>query len=139
MKQPTRVLIVDDQPAARQGLKAVLALCPGVQVIGEATNGQQALQSVDALRPDVVLMDIQMPIMNGLDATRLIKGHWPATKVVVLTAYASMRVEALAAGADRFIFKGETLEALQNAILEENVPALSAASGELFHNNSRRS
>ena len=117
MNQFVRVFIVDDQPAARQALKAVLALCPAMQVIGEAANGQQAVQSVAALQPDVVLMDIQMPIMNGLDATRLIKNRLPAIKVVVLTAYATNRTEALAAGADNFVFKGEAFEALQNAIL----------------------
>lgn len=117
MNQPTRVLLVDDQAATLQGMKAVLALCPEIEVVGEANNGQQALESVAELVPQVVLMDIQMASLDGLDTTRQIKARWPGIKVIVLTSYATTRAEALAAGADHFVVKGEAFETLRHAIV----------------------
>jgi DNA-binding NarL/FixJ family response regulator len=117
MNQPTRVLIVDDQPSARKGLKAVLAFYPEILVVGEAVNGQEAVQLVAEQLPHVVVMDLQMPVMDGVEATHLIKSRWPAIKVIVLTVQATRRGEALAAGAATFLLKGDGLEALQQAIL----------------------
>src|SRR4029450_11437286 len=100
MNQPIRVLIVDDQPSARKGLKAVLAFYPEVLVVGEAVNGEEAVQLVAEQRPHVVVMDLQIPVIDGVAATRLIKTRWPAIKVIVLTIQATRRNEAFAAGAD---------------------------------------
>jgi DNA-binding NarL/FixJ family response regulator len=117
MNQPKRVLIVDDQPSARKGLQAILAFYPEILVVGEAVNGQEAVQLVTKQQPDVVIMDLQMPTMDGMEATRLIKGQWPTVKVIVLTIQAARRVEAFRAGADHFLLKGNGPEALQQAIL----------------------
>ena len=117
MKQPIRVLIVDDQPSVRKGLKALLAFYPEILVVGEAVNGEEAIQSIVEQQPQVVVMDLQMPMMDGVTATRQIKTRWPAIKVIILTVQATRRSEALAAGADIFLLKGNGPEALQHAIL----------------------
>lgn len=117
MNQPLRVLIVDGQATARQSLQAVLALCPELEVVGEAANDEQAMELVADLRPSVVLIDAQIPPVNGLDAIRQINSRWPAIKVIVLTSFATKRAEALAAGADHFLLKGEAFETLWNAIV----------------------
>jgi YesN/AraC family two-component response regulator len=107
-----QVLIVDDQPRARQGLKALLATWPLVREIKEAANGKEALAFVEKFLPDLVLMDVRMPEMDGLEATRQIKAKWPQVKIVALSMYADYAAEALAAGADAFICKGESPEKL---------------------------
>jgi len=117
-KQRVRVLIADDQQPTRQGLRALLALLPHpVEVIGEAANGQDAVRLAIASRPDVVLMDVRMPVMDGLEATRRIKSQWPEVKIIALTMHARYRNQALAAGADVFLLKGCTAEELQAAIV----------------------
>ena len=73
MKQPIRVLIVDDQPSVRKGLKALLAFYSEILVVGEAVNGEEAMQSIVEQQPQVVVMDLQMPVMDGVTATRQIK------------------------------------------------------------------
>lgn len=118
MNQRVRILITDDQQPARQGLKALLTLAPQIEVIGEAANGQQAVQLAAKYHPDVVLMDIQMPVLDGLQATRLIKSQWPKIKVIALSMYPAYRIKALKAGADLFLLKGCTSEALKTAIFE---------------------
>jgi YesN/AraC family two-component response regulator len=118
MLQPRRVLIADDQRPTRKGLHALLDLTPEVEWVGEATNGQEAVNLVTEGQPNVVLMDIRMPVMDGLEATRRIKSQRPEVKVVVLTLYAEYQAEALAAGADVFLVKGGPSEALRNAICQ---------------------
>lgn len=117
MNQPKRVFIVDDQPSALKGLKAILAFYPEMVVVGEAVNGQDAVRLVAEQQPDVVVMDLQMPVMDGVEATRLIKRQWPGIKVIVLTVQSVRRGEAFVAGADHFLLKGNGPEALQRAIL----------------------
>ena len=113
------VVIADDRSRSRQGLRALLATQPGIDVIGVASNGREALELVDKLKPDAVVMDARMPGMDGLSATRAIKERWPAVRVVVLTMYASLRAAAVASGADSFVIKGclpdELMEAIQDA------------------------
>lgn len=82
-----RLLLVDDQMIIRQGLRSLLEAKPDLEVVGEAENGQQALAQVEALNPDVVLMDVRMPVMDGVAATRLICQQFSATKVLVLTTF----------------------------------------------------
>jgi DNA-binding NarL/FixJ family response regulator len=117
MEQLVRILIADDRRITRQGLCALLSQFPQAEVIGEASDGQECVALVPSCRPDVVLLDIQMPIMDGLEATRRIKEQWPEIRVIILTMYARYRFAALAAGADAFLLKGCTTQELQEAIL----------------------
>jgi DNA-binding NarL/FixJ family response regulator len=112
MTECIQVLIVDDQPRARKSLRALLSTWPVPQNVREAANGQEAMQLVDEGQPDVVLMDICMPEMDGLQATRLIKARWPQVKVIVLTMYGEYETEAMAVGADAFVAKGEPADRL---------------------------
>ncbi len=104
-----RILIVDDHAPSRVVLREMIATQPDWQVVGEAANGIEALFSVIADRPDVVLMDVAMPKMNGLRATRKIKTIFPATKVILFSAYSDRgyRHGSKEAGADFFIQKEE--------------------------------
>lgn len=95
----------------------MLALSPQVEIVGEAVDGQIAVYLVSECRPDVVLMDIEMPVMNGVETTRRIKDRWPGVRVIILTMYARYRADALASGADVFLVEGCACEALQHAIL----------------------
>jgi DNA-binding NarL/FixJ family response regulator len=90
-----------------------------VEVVGEAADGREAVQMVERYRPDVVLMDARMPVMDGLEATRVIKDKWPEVKIIVLTMYPAYRAQALAAGADACLIKGCPPEDLLKAILSQ--------------------
>jgi DNA-binding NarL/FixJ family response regulator len=116
MAQPTRVLIVDDSAHAREGLRALLRTWPEFEIAGEAANGLEALRLVADCLPDVVLMDLQMPGLDGVQATRLIKQQWPAVVVIVLTMYPTEQTTALAAGADAFVLKEGAPERLLAAL-----------------------
>lgn len=117
MAQRIRILIVDDRAYSRAGLRALLATWPEADVIAEARDGGEAIEQVEKYRPHVVLMDIQMPSMDGLQATRQIKQRWPEVKVIALTMYATYRAEAMVAGADAFLLKGDPAEELWETIV----------------------
>jgi YesN/AraC family two-component response regulator len=116
LNKKLRVLVVDDLESNRRGVMAVLEFAEGIEVTHQARNGWLALQIVAEEQPDVVLMDVRMPIMSGLEATRQIKQRWPQVKVIVLTMYASYKAEALAAGADWFLLKGTSSGSLEDII-----------------------
>ena len=113
-----RVLLVDDQPATRTGLHMLLAAQPDLLVIGEATNGQDALDRATALGPDVVLMDIEMPYMDGLTATCRLRRICPRTRVILLSIHddADIRAQALDAGVAAFVSKFAPVFELLTAI-----------------------
>jgi len=115
MSQRLRVLIADDEPRARRSLRALLGTWPQVQVVGEAADGQAVVRLAEECQPDVVLLDIRMPVLDGLQVIRIIKNRWPDKRVIVLTMYPDHRADALAAGADGFVLKGNP-QALQEAI-----------------------
>ncbi len=117
MEQKIRILIADDRLPSRDGLRALAATWPWVEVAGEAGDGREAVQQVEACCPDVVLMDIRMPLMDGLAATRIIKERWPRIRVVILTMYPVYHTEALSAGADAFLVKGCPTEEMLRAII----------------------
>jgi DNA-binding NarL/FixJ family response regulator len=119
MVEHIRVLIADDHAKARRGLRALLATAKTVEVVAEAQDGHEAAQLVADCRPDVVLMDVQMPIWDGLEATRYIKARWPEVRIVALTIRAAWQEDALSAGADVFLIKGCPGQELLDAILND--------------------
>jgi DNA-binding NarL/FixJ family response regulator len=106
--EPTTVLVVDDHPLVRQGLLAVLSSADDITAVGEASDGNEAIDLVRQLEPDVVLMDLQMPGMHGIDATRQIVAARPGTAVLVLTMFEDddMVFSAVSAGAVGYLLKG---------------------------------
>jgi len=115
---PVRVLIADDQKIVREGLVSLLSLLPGIDVVGAATDGDDAVRQAVALRPDVVLMDLNMPRCNGVEATEQLRDRQPGTRVVVLTTYADddWVFAALQAGARGFLTKDAGAEEIHRAI-----------------------
>ncbi|MEH2061255.1 MAG: response regulator transcription factor [Nostoc sp.] len=113
-----KVLLVDDQGLIRQGLRALLELEPDIEIVGEAENGEQAINLVAEFQPDVVLLDIRMPIMDGVAATREIQKHFPKTKILVLTTFDDDEYvsAALKNGAMGYLLKDTPSEELAVAI-----------------------
>ena len=113
-----RVLICDDQEVVREGLRAILGSVPGLEVVGVAGNGAEAIEIVEKLTPDVVLMDLNMPIKNGVQATREIAAGHPDVKVLVLTTYDAEEwvVDAIRAGAGGYLLKDAPRDQLVAAI-----------------------
>jgi DNA-binding NarL/FixJ family response regulator len=113
-----RVLVVDDHALVREGIRALLSLIADIEVVGEAENGKEALEKVKELVPDVVLMDLAMPIMNGLEATRRIGREFPGTRVLALTQYDDSEyvIPIIKAGACGFITKMGAFTELASAI-----------------------
>jgi len=113
-----RVLIVDDSPQVRQELRTLLTLAGEIEIVGEAADGLEAIRLTEALQPEVVLMDLEMPVLDGYEAARQIKSRWPACRVVALTVhgYEAARQKASQAGVDVFLVKGVSVETLVQAI-----------------------
>ena len=142
-----RVLIADDRPPARSAMRALLTalesvmhpVCPKIDplnptsytikhtdhasnlphilVVAEACQGAQAVEQVEKYHPDVLLIDARMPVLNGMEATRLIKERWPNTRVLMLSMYRNYELEAYQAGVDGFLLKGCPAEELLEAII----------------------
>lgn len=102
-----RVLVVDDQPLIRRGLALTLGAVEGLQIVGQAADGEEAVSLARQLRPDVVLMDLKMPKLSGVAATRAITGELPSTQIVVLTTYDTDELifDAIRAGAQAYLLK----------------------------------
>jgi len=113
-----RILLVDDHPIVRQGLKTLLAGHPGWEVIGEASDGMEAVDKADHLQPDVMVLDVTMPRMNGLEACRLIRQKAPGMEILFVTQHDSpqMMREALEAGARGYVVKSNAARDLLEAV-----------------------
>lgn len=119
-KEPIRVIIVDDQAIVRSGLGAFLMAFDELHLVGEATDGEEAIQLCKLVHPDVVLMDLKMPHMDGISATRTIHQHWPEIKILVLTSFREKEMVqgALDAGAAGYLLKDITSKELAQAIFQ---------------------
>lgn len=118
-----RVLVVDDLPQVRDALQTLLMTLSGIDVIGAAADGQEGLQLARDLRPDVVLMDLEMPGMNGYDATReIVTAELGRVVILSIHSHPALRAKAMAAGASAFIEKGAPPDELLQALLD--VPPL---------------
>ena len=117
-KDRIRVLLVDDHAVVRSGLGAVLAALDDMELAGEASNGQEAVRACERVKPDVVLMDLLMPVMDGVAATRTIHERWPDIRIVALTSFGDRELVegALKAGATGYLIKTVSAEELAAAI-----------------------
>ena len=113
-----KVLLVDDQTLIRQGIRLLLEIEPDIQVVGQAADGRLALEQVEALHPDVVLMDVRMPEMDGVAATRLLSTSHPEVKVIILTTFEDDETvfEGLKAGARGYLLKDISSEEMAQAV-----------------------
>ncbi len=113
-----RLLLVDDQEIIRQGIKSLLESQPDFEVVGEAENGKQAISHVEVLHPDMVLMDVRMPIMDGIAATKVIVQKFPQVKILILTTFDDDEYisQGMQFGAKGYLLKDTPLEPLANAI-----------------------
>ena len=113
-----RILVVDDHTVVREGIRLLLEAQPDIEVVGEAREGQEALELVERLRPDLVLMDISMPGMNGLEATHQIRSTYPDVKILILTMQEGDEYffRVLSAGASGYVLKGASSSELLMAI-----------------------
>lgn len=119
MVEQVRVLLVDDEALIRQGLNVLISVDPRILVVGEAADGMQAIQAVRELEPDIVLMDIRMPVMDGREATRVIKTEYPAIQVLILTTFSDMEhiSQALRHGASGYLLKDSSPALITESIL----------------------
>jgi NarL family two-component system response regulator LiaR len=118
MNELIRVILADDHPVVRRGLAAIVDVEDDIEVVGEAENGQEAVTLVHSLKPDVVLMDLQMPVLDGVEATRRIRAEAPATEVIILTTFADddYIYDGVAAGARGYLLKDAPPDQLIEAI-----------------------
>jgi DNA-binding NarL/FixJ family response regulator len=113
-----RVLIVDDHAAIRRGVQGILHSFPEWELCGEASNGQEAVQLAESLKPEVIIMDVSMPVLNGLEATRIITDVLPEIKVLLLTLHSSTELvrSAFRAGARGYVLKSDAEQELVRAL-----------------------
>jgi two-component system response regulator NreC len=113
-----RILIVEDHTILREGLKALLTTNPDIEIAGEAGDGREAIWLVEKLDPDMVLMDLSMPRMDGMQAIREIKRRWPKMKILALTAHKTEEyvLTTLKAGADGYLLKDSTYQEMMTAV-----------------------
>ncbi len=113
-----KIILVDDHEIVRTGLNMIVAKMPGIKIIAEAENGQQAIDLANNLKPDVILMDVNMPVISGIEATRRICQHTPNTKIIILTVHAEnpFPAQLLEAGARGYLTKGCAAHELETAI-----------------------
>jgi DNA-binding NarL/FixJ family response regulator len=116
----TRIVLADDHALVRSGIKALLAAMPGVEVVGEASDGNEAIEMIAKFKPDLVVMDIAMKGMNGLEALRRLRGDYPTTRFLMLSMYGSEEyvMQALNAGANGYLFKDSAATELEKALYE---------------------
>ena len=118
MKQPIRTLVVDDNPVARSAICSVVEGNEALQLVGTANNGLEALEKAESLKPDLILMDLYMPGMDGIETTRRLRRRFPDIRVVMVTVYDTeeFRVAARGSGAHGFIRKSELARELDGQI-----------------------
>jgi DNA-binding NarL/FixJ family response regulator len=118
VSSPIRILVVDDHPVLRQGLAALVGGQADMRIVGEASNGREAIQQYRTHQPDITLMDLQMPEMSGLDAMIAIRGEFPEARILVLTTYAGdvQVLRALKAGARGYLLKNSLHKELLETI-----------------------
>jgi NarL family two-component system response regulator LiaR len=116
--KPIRVMIVDEHDMVRRGLVTFLKVKPDLELIAEARNGQEAIQICEEVQPDVILMDLKMPVMDGVTATRIIRERWSEVQVIALTSFQEKELvqEVLQAGAISYLLKNVTVDELAVAI-----------------------
>jgi DNA-binding NarL/FixJ family response regulator len=132
-----RILICDDQEVVREGLRVILNSAPGLEVVGMAQDGAEALDLIPQTTPDLVLMDLKMPGMNGIQATRQIRNHYPQVRVLVLTTYDADEwvFDAIRSGAAGYLLKdtsGEALIAAVKGTVEGKTHVDPTVAGKLF-------
>ena len=116
--EKTKILIVDDSAVVRDGLRSILQANADMEVLGEAVDGLAAIAGAEELQPDIILMDAQMPQMDGIEATRRIKAQWPDINILFLTVHMEFLEAAVAAGADAYLLKDSGRKELLQAIRE---------------------
>jgi NarL family two-component system response regulator LiaR len=116
--KPIRVMIVDEHDMVRRGLIAFLKVKPDLELVAEARNGEEAIQICEQVQPDIILMDLKMPVMDGVTATRIIRERWPDVQVIALTSFQEKELvqEVLQAGAISYLLKNVTVDELAHAI-----------------------
>ncbi|MGD8820103.1 MAG: response regulator transcription factor [Anaerolineae bacterium] len=119
---PIRVFVAEDHAIVRKGICALLTLEPGIEVVGEAGNGLEAVRGIESARPDVVLMDLVMPEMDGVAATQVIRERWPSVQIIALTSFQDKDLvrDALQAGATSYLLKNVSMDELIEAVQAAN-------------------
>lgn len=132
MEKQVNVLIADHQRNTRRGLRALLEFSPFINQIWEARDGEGAIKVINEVKPDLVILEVELPLIGGFCVTRWIRNNWPEIKVVILTLYPHYEEDALAAGADRFLVKGSEEYSIQEEILSLLTPKLRTSKNNQF-------
>ncbi len=139
MADKIRIVVVDDHAIVREGIKALLELQDDIEVVAEAISGMDCLEKIDAASPDIVLLDLKMPGIDGIETTRLLKEHNPLIKVVLLTNYDDEEyvLESIKANADGYVLKDINkgdLHKIIRCVIQEHAFIDSGVTQKLFHN-----